>query len=584
MSNKVISGAISAIFLLLASAYLNAQTIQYLSPKPNSIYNNEKSTIIIGFNSVLSGDFLKTVTLSVTGSTTGLHTGTIIPVEANRKLIFKPAVPFSLNETVTVSGIFGQLNYSFTIRKYAQPQNPNDNSEMRILNGENIIQTPVAPSPKDFPVFNITQNGPTEDGYLFLSNFSQAYGNNYLMVLNNNGTPHSYKALTANAYDFKRQKTNIYTYYEEMAHFYLGMDENYNVIDSFFCGNGYSTDIHECQCTADGGAWLLSYDIQTIDMSQIVSGGLTNAQVTGLIIQKIDANKNVVFQWSSWDYIPITDATHENLTAYNIDYMHGNALEPMDDNSVLLSSRHLDEITKISETTGDIIWRLGGKHNMFTFIGDTLGFSHQHYVRYIGNNHYTLFDNGNFHTPGFSRALEYVLDETNMTATLYWQFRHSPDIFAAAMGSVQRLANGNTLIGWGSASTTLSEVTPEGNLVYELSLPTGQMSYRAFRFELQPVTGTGNNDGIAKNYSLNQNYPNPFNPTTTIKFSIPSSSFVNLSVYDITGKKVGEILNGQMSAGQYSEKWDGSKFSSGVYFYVLKTNNFQSTKKMLLIK
>jgi hypothetical protein len=580
----MISGVISAIFLLLVSSHLNAQTIQYLSPKPNSIYNNEKSTIIIGFNSVLSSDFIKNATLTVTGSNTGQHAGIIIPVEANTKLIFKPAVPFSLYETVTVSGIFGQLNYSFSTRKYPQPNTPSDNSEMRILYGGNILRTPVTPSPKDLPAFTITQNGPTEDGYLFFSNFSQLYGNNYLMVLNNNGTPHSYKLLTANAYDFKRQKTNIYTYYEEMAHFYLGMDENYNVIDSFYCGNGYSTDIHECQCTDDGGAWLLSYDIQIIDMSQIVPGGASNAQVTGLIIQKIDINKNVVFQWSSWDYIPITDATHENLTANSIDYVHGNAIEPMDDNSIVLSSRHLDEITKINTATGDIIWRLGGKHNMFTFIGDTIGFSHQHCVRYIGNGHYTIFDNGNYHTPSFSRAVEYKLDEENMTATLFWQFRHSPDIYAFAMGSVQRLANGNTLIGWGSAATTISEVNPEGVLEYELSLPAGQMSYRAFRFELQPVTGTENDNGIVKNYSLDQNYPNPFNPATTIKFSIPSSSFVNLSVYDITGKKVGDILNRQMSAGRYSEKWDGSKFSSGVYFYVLKTDNFQSTKKMILIK
>ncbi|MGV8018433.1 MAG: aryl-sulfate sulfotransferase [Ignavibacteria bacterium] len=98
---------------------------------------------------------------------------------------------------------------------------------------------------------------------------------------------------------------------------------------------------------------------------------------------------------------------------------------------------------------------------------------------------------GNYHTPSFSRAVEYKLEETSMTATKVWEYRNNPDIYAFAMGNVQRLPNGNTLIGWGSATTTLSEVNPQGQLLYHLSLPAGQMSYRAFRFEPIQVTNAG---------------------------------------------------------------------------------------------
>ncbi len=573
---------ITALFMTLYS-YLNAQTIQYLSPKPGSKLNTRQTTVIIGFTGTLSMNFINTAAITATGSASGVHTGSIIPVEGYTKLIFKPNVPFSYNENVLVSGLNGLVNFSFQIQPYT-PETIH-NEEDNLLNI--LKQGSVNIGPKqgdDIPLLTINQYGPTAEGYIFFSNFQQNITHDsYLMALQNNGTPHFSRLLTARAYDFKRQPNNMYTYYEEMCHFYLGMDHNFNVVDSFYCGNGYTTDLHEIQLTEDGGAWLMSYDVQNINMSEIVPGGAVSCSVTGLIIQKIDANKNVVFQWRSWDHIPITDATHENLLATSIDYIHGNAIEPMNDNSILISSRHLDEITKVSTNTGDIIWRLGGKGNMFTFTNDTMGFSHQHSIRYLGNDHYLLFDNGNYHSPPFSRASEYKINEAEKTATLVWEYRNTPDIYAFAMGSVQRLSNGNTFIGWGSAATTLSEVSPDGELLYQLSLPAGQMSYRAFRYTTQPVTGTGGN-GIPAEFTLFQNYPNPFNPVTTINFNLPESSLVNLSIYDITGKKVAEVFNRRLLAGQHSEVWNGAGYSSGVYFYVLTTDKYRSARKMILLK
>ena len=90
--------------------------------------------------------------------------------------------------------------------------------------------------------------------------------------------------------------------------------------------------------------------------------------------------------------------------------------------------------------------------------------------------------------------------------------------------------------------------------------------------------------------SLHQNYPNPFNPSTTISFDITqTSSFVRLEVYNMKGQKVKQLINGQLSAGQHTIVWnglddDGKFVTSGVYFYKLKTNNFEKTRKMLLIK
>jgi len=85
-------------------------------------------------------------------------------------------------------------------------------------------------------------------------------------------------------------------------------------------------------------------------------------------------------------------------------------------------------------------------------------------------------------------------------------------------------------------------------------------------------------------YNLSQNYPNPFNPTTEINFSIAKAGFVKLTVYNILGEKVKDLINGFMNAGSHSINFNASKLSSGIYLYTITTDNFVQTKKMVLLK
>ncbi len=89
---------------------------------------------------------------------------------------------------------------------------------------------------------------------------------------------------------------------------------------------------------------------------------------------------------------------------------------------------------------------------------------------------------------------------------------------------------------------------------------------------------------IPGSYLLHQNYPNPFNPTTTIKYSIPRTSFVSLKVYDILGKEVTTLVNEEKPQGNYKVEFNADKLSSGIYIYQLSTNNYISSRKMLLLK
>ena len=89
---------------------------------------------------------------------------------------------------------------------------------------------------------------------------------------------------------------------------------------------------------------------------------------------------------------------------------------------------------------------------------------------------------------------------------------------------------------------------------------------------------------IPTQYALLQNYPNPFNPTTVISYDLPENAFVNLKIFDITGKEVAEIVNSEKSAGKHRIQFDANKLSSGIYFYQIKTNQYSETKKMILIR
>jgi len=464
--------------------------IVYVEPVRNAELVSINNNIIIGFDETIENSELSSL-IKVTGTLSGIHQGETVLTSDRKKIIFKPFQPFAFNETVEVKvnriktsqTPVNNLKYTFQTlprRINWEPRQSFINESANSFYKENTDHSDTLKP----PVLTVNISNNPSPGNIYLSNFPFILIPNtpHLLVADNSGTYSYLKRLTYFwALDFKKQPNGMLSYGTNDK-FYTE-DPQHNVTDSFECGNGYTTDHHEFILTEDGHSFLMSYDPQPVDMSLIVPGGNPNATVIGLVIQELDENKNVVFQWRSWDHIAITDAVHEDLTAATVDYVHGNAIDLDNDGSLLISSRHLSEITKISRTTGNIIWRLGGIHNQFTFINDPIGFSYQHHIRRIANGNITLFDNGNYHSPPFSRAVEYNLDEINKTATLVWQYRNLPDIYGFAMGSAQRLKNGNTLISWGSANPTMTEVTLSGDIALEMNLPPNIYTYRTFKDE-----------------------------------------------------------------------------------------------------
>jgi Secretion system C-terminal sorting domain len=113
---------------------------------------------------------------------------------------------------------------------------------------------------------------------------------------------------------------------------------------------------------------------------------------------------------------------------------------------------------------------------------------------------------------------------------------------------------------------------------------TGMLREWSIQVTYQNLTGGINTVEIPNYYSLGQNYPNPFNPSTKIKFTLPQSENVKLVVFDILGKEVKTLVNGETEAGIHEVNFNASSLSSGVYFYRIVAGNFITTKKMLVIK
>ena len=145
---------------------------------------------------------------------------------------------------------------------------------------------------------------------------------------------------------------------------------------------------------------------------------------------------------------------------------------------------------------------------------------------------------------------------------------------------------------FGNSSTTLSDSSYRitgtlGQTVMGITAGSSNNDYSGFWYqENSIITGVEKKmqNTLPKEYILAQNYPNPFNPSTMINYSMPKTGLVTIKVYNILGKEIATLVNGEKIAGNYSVQFSGSKLSSGVYFYRMQAGSFSQTKKLILLK
>ncbi len=364
--------------------------------------------------------------------------------------------------------------------------------------------------PEDFPGITTEVSDTTGDGYVFLAVATEVEGiGYYLIILDNDGTIIDHKKLDSDyAYDFKVQPNGQLSYAQFLSHHsYTGggnvihmiMDQDLNIVDSLQLKNGYIAEAHDFQVLPNGHYLAFGYYLTKVDMSQIISGGHPAAFVSGGVVQEMDADKNVVWQWRSWDHYDFKNypfnarrSTGEYVSAF-----HLNTIGLDYDGHLLLATPTW--VKKINRQTGAIIWDLGGDFNDFSFVGvDSLdGVDHfeGHAFYLLENGNYLVYDNGGPRRKDPSSEVhEYTLDQENLVATHVWTYgREHDSIPAWHRGNAFRLPNGNTMIGWGGADgnpiPTCTEVDKAGNIVFEAFFDEPMVeSYRAFRFPLDVDT------------------------------------------------------------------------------------------------
>ncbi len=117
-----------------------------------------------------------------------------------------------------------------------------------------------------------------------------------------------------------------------------------------------------------------------------------------------------------------------------------------------------------------------------------------------------------------------------------------------------------------------------------LSIYSKHFSSIGFGFTVHDPSDVNDKNITTNAYKLNQNYPNPFNPTTIISYTLPQNGFVKLSVFNVIGEEIENLVNEHQSAGNYSINFNASNLPSGLYFYKISSNNFTKTNKMILSK
>jgi hypothetical protein len=130
--------------------------------------------------------------------------------------------------------------------------------------------------------------------------------------------------------------------------------------------------------------------------------------------------------------------------------------------------------------------------------------------------------------------------------------------------------------------------SPKDYSFIDENLTAGKYSYRLKqidtdgKFEYSKVIEV--DIGSPINYELSQNYPNPFNPSTTIRFSVLESGFINLSIFNSLGEKVEELVNEDKEPGIHTIEFNAQDLPSGTYFYTINSNDYTNTNKMILVK
>lgn len=310
-------------------------------------------------------------------------------------------------------------------------------------------------------------------------------------------------------------------------------DCSYRLLHKVSALNNLYADLHEFRITPSNTVLITAYAPLEFDLSYHNLSSSNNTYIFDGVFQEIDiASQTLLFEWRASEHFRLEDCYNiprgtAGSRADPFDYFHINSVDKDADGDYIVSARYSHAITKISGTTGQIIWHLGGKNNSFTDVtpvaaavkssgrsrvpvhntsaapnaSPALDFAYQHHASWhpsaaaAATGTLSLFDNAAFYAsparPPRGILLSLSLAPANLTVSLLAEYKHPDMLLSESQGSMQVLANNHVLLGYGSAAA-FTEFTPDGKMLCDAHFgalyfeqgrftPGAVASYRVFK-------------------------------------------------------------------------------------------------------
>ncbi|HEY2180115.1 MAG TPA: arylsulfotransferase family protein [Solirubrobacteraceae bacterium] len=438
--------------------------------------------------------------VTATGSLSGAHAGQLLAYSEGDGASFVPSHPFTQGEVVSVRAQLDagdhpvSLAWSFTAA--VQDHGGEAGGSPRPAPRPSVYQGFRSRPDLQPPTVTVTTHvAGTTPGDIFLAPYSGP-GQYGPMILDENGAVVYFQPLQpagTRAADFRVQQYEgrpVLTWWQDPL--IAGgsskageviLDSSYRRVAVVRAGNGYQPDLHEFQITPQGVGLITVYDGIDCDLASV--GGSRTAAVADTLLQEIDLKTGLVrYEWHSLDHVPLGDSYASARDASRttpFDYFHINSIDGRSDGDLLIDARNTWAAYDVDPRSGQIRWRLGGRHSSFA-IGRGASVAWQHDAREQSDGTITFFDNGA--TPvvhSQSRAIAVRLDPQRHSATLVREQAHpGKPLIAGSQGNVQALPGGAWTVGWGE-SPYLSEFAADGQLVFDAHLPASYESYRVYR-------------------------------------------------------------------------------------------------------
>jgi Arylsulfotransferase (ASST) len=436
--------------------------------------------------------------VSVKGSSTGAHAGTLKPHSDGNGASFVVKKRFKRGETVTVKAgpkLTGEHDgaVKFKIARTAPigvpekiQKDPGGHAK-----GEQHFRSRRDLRPPDVKFTKTSSK--TAPGDLFLTPKAGA-GQDGTQIVDSKGKLVWFKRVPKNnsAFDLRVQQYQgepALTWWQGEVHHGQGRgrgliyDSSYKKVAEVEAGNGYQADFHEFQLSRDGkSAFLLIYEPVRVDLRKI--GGPKAGSALDGIVQEIDIETGLVMlEWHTLGSVSIRETYAGVPKTSPADISHVNSVYEEDDGNLLVSARDMHNALEIDRRTGELVWRLGGKRSDYK-MGGGAQFVSQHDIRRDDDGRLTVFDNGAPPSPGRpARGLVLKVNDDDKKVSISRSLKRGSAVHSPSQGNLQALPNGNFMVGWGGDVPYFSEFDSKGKLLLDGQIvPPNLDTYRVWRF------------------------------------------------------------------------------------------------------